>query len=105
MLELLLLQGDERAGISGAQDPAILDKDVKHLQGLLKKTNAARQALRTKNREARRKANEVSFLTQRLKLKKKEIKLTKQKLNALAEKLKKYDSGFEKLRTLLQNEF
>lgn len=80
------------------------EKELESTKVLLLKWQSAHQTLTAQSREARRKASEIPYLTQAVKLKKKEIKLTRQKVQNLEAKIKRHEVVFAKLRDTVQNE-
>lgn len=82
-----------------------INKELCNLEEQLQESRSAQKKLLTSNQEKRRKASEVPSLLQKLKLKKKEIKLTKQKVQVLELENQRYENIFSELRTMIQNRF
>ena len=85
-------------------DAGTLAEKIKSTKTLLRDCQSAQQALLAENRGPKAKASELPFLRQSLSLKKKEIKLTKQKMETLQAKIARYDNTFAKLKGILQSE-
>lgn len=78
---------------------------LKKMQQQIQDCKAAQKALLMRNQEKRRKASEVPSLLQKLKLKKKEIKLTRQKVEVLELDIQRYEAVFSELRAVIHNRF
>ena len=70
----------------------------------LKKATCLRDQMLQHNQEARRRVSGTADLKLRLNFKKKEIKLTKQKLHSLEDELQRFEGAFSKIRAVLQND-
>ena len=85
---------------SGREEERI-GKELGHITEQLQGIKSAQRRLLMQNQEKRRKISEVPSLLQKLKLKKKEIKLTRQKVQVLELENQRYETIFSELRATL----
>ena len=86
----------------GGEDKRI-GKELRSLEEQLQGIKSAQKKLLMENQEKRRKSSEVPSLLQKLKLKKKEIKLTRQKVEVLELEKQRYETAFSELRAMIHN--
>lgn len=80
-----------------------VEEECDRLRAELSKAVGLRDQLIAHHQEARRQVSRIPDLKQKLKFKKKEMKLTKQKIQSLVKNVSEYEGLFGELRKVMQN--